>query len=94
MGNDQIDQILKLTKLMGAKDVVNYIRDYRLSERRGHRKDNICFDIIVAFENGDIKEEPASNYEQFINKGNKENVSAEGLDLLKNLLKLDYVWIN
>ena len=31
MGNDQIDQILKLTKLMGAKDVVNYIRDYRLS---------------------------------------------------------------
>ena len=48
---------------MGARDVVNYIRDYHLSERKGHRRDNICFDIIVAFENGDIKDEPASNYE-------------------------------
>ena len=26
MGNDQIDQILKLTKLIGAKEIVNYIR--------------------------------------------------------------------
>ena len=57
MGNDHIDQILKLTKLLGAREVVNYIKEYKLSERRGHKKDNICFDIIVAFENGDIKGE-------------------------------------
>ena len=55
MGNDQIDQILKLTKLMGAKEVVNYIKEHKLSERRSHKNDNICFDIIVAYENGDIK---------------------------------------
>jgi len=62
MGNDQIDQILKLTRLLGAKEVVNYIKEYKLSERRGHRKENICFDIIVAFENGDIKAESPSDY--------------------------------
>lgn len=49
VGNDPIDQILKLTKLVGAKEIVDYIKEYRLTERRGHRKDNICFDIIVAF---------------------------------------------
>ena len=79
---------------MGAKDVVNYIKEYKLSERKGHRRDNICFDIIVAFENGDIKDEPASNYEEFINKGNKNNATAEALDLIKHLLKLDYVKLN
>ena len=62
MGNDQIDQILKLTKLLGAKEVVTYIKEYKLSERRSHRKDNICFDIIVAFDNGDIKAEEPSTY--------------------------------
>ena len=91
MGNDQIDQILKLTKLLGAKEVVNYIKEYKLSERRGHKKDNICFDIIVAFENGDIKTEEPSNYEEFINKNNKDNATKEAMDLLKNLLKLDFV---
>ena len=93
MGNDQIDQILKLTKLMGARSVVNYIKEYKLSERRSHRRDNICFDIIVAFENGDIKDDPASNYEEFITKNNKDNATPEALDLIKNLLKLDYVLI-
>jgi hypothetical protein len=75
MGNDQIDQILKLTKLLGAKEVVQYIKEYKLSERRGHKKDNICFDIIVAFENGDIKAEDPSTYEEFINKGNEGNAT-------------------
>ncbi len=55
MGNDPIDQILKLTRLLGAREVVQYIKDYKLTERRGHRKEDICFDIIVAFENGDIR---------------------------------------
>ena len=91
MGNDPIDQILKLTRLMGAREVVQYIRDYRLNERRGLRKDNICFDIIVAFENGDIRAEDPSNYEEFINKGNEANCTWEALDLVKHLLTLDYV---
>ena len=93
MGNDQIDQILKLTRLLGAKEVVTYIKEYKLSERRGHRKENICFDIIVAFENGDIKADSPSDYEEFINKGNEGNASWEALDLIKHLLKLDYVRI-
>lgn len=75
MGNDQIDQILKLTKLLGAKQVVSYIKENKLSERKGHRKDNICFDIILAFENGDIKAEEPSEYTEFINKSNEENAT-------------------
>ena len=75
MGNDQIDQILKLTRLLGAKEVVNYIKEYKLSERRGHRKENICFDIIVAFENGDIKADSPSDYEEFVNKNNEANAT-------------------
>ena len=60
MGNDNIDQILKVSKLMGTQEVVNFIKENKLSERMGHRKENICFDILVAFENGDIAaEEPA-----------------------------------
>lgn len=70
MGNDQIDQILKLTRLLGAKDVVQYIKEYKLTERRGHKRENICFDIIVAFENGDIKADPPSTFEEFVNKTN------------------------
>ena len=93
MGNDQIDQILKLTKLLGAKEVVAYIKDYKLSERRGHKKDNICFDIIVAFENGDIKAEEPSDYKEFINKTNDSNATVEVLSLIKSLLKLDYVHV-
>lgn len=60
MGNDQIDQILKMTRLLGAREVVEYIKLNKLTERRGHRRDNICFDILVAFENGDIRAEEPS----------------------------------
>ena len=56
MGNDPVDQIIKVSKLMGTKEIVSYIKEYRLTEKRGHKKDNICFDILIAFENGDINE--------------------------------------
>jgi len=75
VGNDQIDQILKLTKLLGAKEVVTYIKENKLSERRGHRRDNICFDILLAFENGDIKAEEPSDYSEFVNKTNQDNAT-------------------
>lgn len=71
--------------------MVQYIKDYKLTERRGFKKENICFDIIVAFENGDIKAEEPSNLEEFVNKSNEGNATWEALDLIKHLLKLDYV---
>jgi hypothetical protein len=70
---------------------VDYIKEFKLSERKGHKKDNICFDIIVAFENGDIKTEAPSDYSEFINAHNQGNVTFEALDLLKKLLTIDYV---
>jgi hypothetical protein len=62
-----------------------------LSERKGHKKDNICFDIIIAFENGDIKAEAPSNYSEFINNHNEGKATKEALDLIKRLLTIDYV---
>lgn len=75
MGNDQIDQILKLTKLLGAQHVVSYIKEYKLTERKGNKKDNICFDILVAYENGDIKADQPSSLEEFINPNNQPNAT-------------------
>jgi hypothetical protein len=49
VGNDPIDQILKMTRLVGTREVVEYIKEYKLTERRSHKKDNICFDILIAF---------------------------------------------
>lgn len=75
VGNDPIDQILKLTKLVGAKKIVDYIKEFKLSERRGHKKDNICFDILIAFENGDIKAESPSEFEEFITPHNEASAT-------------------
>jgi hypothetical protein len=91
VGNDNVEQILKLAKLVGTKEVIDYIKEYKLTERRSHKKDNICFDILIAFENGDIKGESPSNLEEFINKANADNATVEALDLIKKLLQLDYV---
>lgn len=91
MGNDPIDQILKLTKLIGAKKVVDYIKEHKLHERKGHKKENICFDIIVAFENGDIKDDPPSDYTEFITPRNRLNATHEAIHLIKLLLTIDYV---
>ncbi len=46
-----------------------------MAERKGHKKDNICFDILVANENGDIGSNPPSDFSEFINDHNKENVT-------------------
>lgn len=61
-GHDLIDQILKLTKIVGTKETVDYIKEFKLSERKGSKKEYICHDIIEAFQNGDIKVSPPSNF--------------------------------
>lgn len=73
MGNDTIDQILKVSKLMGTQEVVNFIKVNKLSEKKGHKKDNICFDILVAFENGDIAAEDPAEFDQFCTPANDKN---------------------
>jgi hypothetical protein len=80
-----------MTRLVGTREVVDYIKEYKLTERRSHKKDNICFDILIAFENGDIKPEAPSNLSEFINGNNAPNASDLALDLLRHLLVLDYV---
>lgn len=70
MGNDIIDQILKVSKLVGTQEVVSFIKTNKLSEKRGHKKENICFDILVAYENGDIAAEEPADLGQFKTPGN------------------------
>ncbi len=89
-GTDNIDQILKITKLVGTREVVKYIKENKLTEKKGHRKENICFDLLIAFENGDIKEEKPSDLSEFINEGNKAKATWEALDLIKKMLILDF----
>ena len=93
-GNDLIDQVLKVTKLVGTKEAVEYIKKYKLAEKKGHNRDNICFDILVAHDNGDIAVEKPADLSQFENAHNKENCTWEALDLLSKLFVLDYVRIH
>lgn len=83
--------MLKVTKLVGTKETVSYIKEYKLAERKGHNRENICFDILVAHENGDIAVEKPSDLEGFVNEQNKHNCTWEAMDLLKKLLTLDFV---
>ena len=76
---------------MGTKETVEYIKSYKLAERKGHNRENICFDILVAHENGDIAVEKPSNLDQFKNNHNEQNCTWEALDLLEKLLALDFV---
>lgn len=70
--------------------MIDYIQQYRLSERRHN---NICSDIIMAFKNGDIKEEKPSTLQEYITPQNKDNAASEALNLILRLLTLDYVLI-
>lgn len=71
--------------------MVQYIKDYNLTSKKSHRKDNICFDILIAIENGDIKETKPSNLEEFITNDNEQNATPLALDLIKKMLTLDFV---
>lgn len=90
-GNDNIDQVLRITKLMGTTEVVKYIKEYKLAERKGHTKENICFDLMVAHQNGDMTVDQASTFSEFENEHNKQNCTWEAIDLIQKLLELDFV---
>lgn len=45
----------------------------------------------MAYESGDIKPEPASDFSEFINPSNEINATAEVIDLLRRLLTVDFV---
>ena len=45
---------------------------------------------MIAFENGDIKEEKPSDFKEFINENNEGKVTWEALDLIKKMLVLDF----
>jgi hypothetical protein len=77
--------------LVGTREVVKYIKEYKLTEKKGHKKENICFDLLIAFENGDIKEEKPSDLSEFVTKDNESKATWEALDLIKKMLALDFV---
>ena len=87
MGNDNIDQILKLGRLVGTRNMIEYIKQNRLFERRNN---HICTDLIIASQNGDIKEEKPMEFKDLINDQNKHTAVPEAIDLVKKLLVVDF----
>jgi hypothetical protein len=90
-GVDLIDQVIRVTKFLGTNEVVAYIKQYKLTERQGHAKENICLDIIMAHKGGDMAIDEPSTFKEFQNDSNKDNLTADAIDLLQKLLRLDYV---
>ena len=87
MGNDSIDQILKLGRLVGTRNMINYIRQNRLFERKGN---HICADLIIASQNGDIREEQPTKLSDLVNESNKHNATSEAISLVSQLLTIDF----
>jgi casein kinase II subunit alpha len=92
-GVDLIDQVIRVTKFLGTNEVVAYIKQYKLTERKGHAKENICLDIIMAHKGGDMAIDEPSTFKEFVNDKNKDSCTAEVIDLLQKLLHLDYVHV-
>ena len=46
--------------------------------------------MLIAFENGDIKEEKPSDLSEFVTELNKGKATWEALDLIKKMLTLDF----
>jgi hypothetical protein len=46
---------------------------------------------LIAFENGDIKEEKPTDFQEYINPSNELKATWEAIDLLQKMLVLDYV---
>lgn len=82
---------MKISALVGTRELVDYIKDYKLTERGNHQHDNICFDLVRAYHNQEIREEKKSTLEEFITPKNEQNATWEALDLILKLLSLDFV---
>lgn len=74
-GNDNYDQLIKITKVMGTDELQAYLKRYKLSLPSPVAKI--------------IKSCAPVNLEDFINKGNKHVVNEPGLDLLRKMLVYD-----
>ena len=67
--------------------MINYIRQHRLFERKGN---HICADLIIASQNGDIREEQPTKLADLATEANKHKATPEALDLLGSLLAVDH----
>ena len=49
-------------KIVGTKETIEYIKAYKLVERKGHSKENFCFDLLMAFQKGEVSIDKKTNF--------------------------------
>ena len=74
-GCDNNDQLIKIVKVMGTDDLIQYLKKYKL---------NLPSQIAKV-----MKAYPQVDLEEFVTKNNQSLVSEEGLDLLRKMLMYD-----
>lgn len=60
-----------MMKLLGTKNIVQFIREKNLIEKNASSQNKICQDMITAYESGQIIMAPKSDLKEFMNKTNK-----------------------
>jgi casein kinase II subunit alpha len=76
IGQDNYDQLVKITEVMGTEGLLNYINKYDLI--LDHQYDGI------------LKNHPRLPWTHFVNSGNRHLAHTEALDLLDHLLVYDH----
>ena len=74
-GKNNYDQLVRIAKVLGTKDLTRYLEKYRL--------------ILDKNYNGILGKYNRVPWEDFITKENKKLVSADAIDLLNRMLKYD-----
>ncbi len=70
---------------------MQYMEKYKLVAKKSHKLDNICLDIFMAYNNGDIQVNAPKSLIEFKNPSNADNVTEEATQFLEKILVLDYV---
>lgn len=62
-----------MMKLLGTKNIVQFIKSKNLIEKNAtsQNRNNICQDMLTAYESGQIIMASQSDFKEFMNKSNK-----------------------
>jgi casein kinase II subunit alpha len=78
-GDDNLDQLYKITEVLGAEDVLKYIQRYKL------KPDPKVYEFLYE------KTLPKRKLGDFVNEDNKHLANEQAQELLKRMLVIDHV---
>lgn len=76
-GSDNFDQLHQITRVLGTKELYEYVEDYEITLSSQLRSV--------------LKEQAGMPLKSFINEFNKELATNEAIDLVSKMLKYDHV---